>query len=310
MEASHRAWGMALGLRGTGSSAETLEVVRRILAGRKPLRTAPIQSWADMVEADEAASARRTPLLSMLGDESHWFYPRTATAFARIIHVASAFATMRTFACMAMNAEILMLDSAASLAATLQSARIQLQSAAIRRSARLAPAWKLAHSVDLVIIETYVLVAQQYAGPILDLRLVIVLITFPFVQAGGEDSKKVPMFSGDRSDFTNWFMIFTAYVAYKLVAAAPLAAGTRPRPPDPPPPLTGRVDPEPPRAPAPITDPNDASVIANQALIDAANQRRLAWLDTPVLVRNQSVIDAATAAIERERFVTEQATYN
>ena len=105
-------------------------------------------------------------------------------------------------------------------------------------------------------------------------------------------------------------LIFTAYVAYKLVAAAPLAAGTRPRPPDPPPPLTGRVDPEPPRAPAPITDPNDASVIANQALIDAANQRRLAWLDTPVLVRNQSVIDAATAAIERERFVTEQATYN
>jgi transposase InsO family protein len=300
IEASHCACGMALGLRGTGSSAETLEMIRRILAGRKSLRTAPIQSWADMVEADEAASARRTPLFSTLEDESHWFYPRTAMAFARIVHVTSAFAAVRTFAFtarLAMNAEALMLNSATSLATTLQSARIQLQSAAICRSARLAHAWELTHVIDSAIIEIYVLIARRYAGPLL--KLLIVLIAFPFVQAGGEDSKKVPMFSGDRSDFTNWFMIFTAYVAYKLVAAAPLAAGTRPRPPDPPLPLTGRADPEPPRAPAPIADPNDASVIVNQTLIDAANQRRLAWLDTPVIVRNQSVIDAATAAIEK-----------
>jgi hypothetical protein len=55
-------------------------------------------------------------------------------ACARIVHVASAFAAMRTFAFtarLAMNAETLMLNSATSLTTTLQSARIQLQGAAI-----------------------------------------------------------------------------------------------------------------------------------------------------------------------------------
>ena len=43
------------------------------------------------------------------------------------------------------------------------------------------------------------------------------------VRTAGDESRRVPTFSGERIDFTAWFMLFSAYVAYKLVSAAPLA---------------------------------------------------------------------------------------
>ena len=58
-------------------------------------------------------------------------------------------------------------------------------------------------------------------------------------------SKGPPMFSGERGDFIAWFMIFTAYVSFKLTRAASIAEGTRPRPANPPAAVMGRAQPEP-----------------------------------------------------------------
>jgi hypothetical protein len=63
------------------------------------------------------------------------------------------------------------------------------------------------------------------------------------VRTAGDESKRVPSFSGERVDFTAWFMLFSAYVAYKLVSAAPLVAGRRPKPPAAPAAIKGRLCP-------------------------------------------------------------------
>jgi hypothetical protein len=83
-----------------------------------------------------------------------------------------------------------------------------------------------------------------------------------------------PSFSGERIDFTAWFMLFSAYVAYKLVSAASLVAGTRPKPPAAPSPNMGRAAPEPPAPPAPVLTADGSTV--NEAEIDATNAARLA----------------------------------
>ena len=135
-----------------------------------------------------------------------------------------------------------------------------------------------------------------------DLRFVllaVVLVTLPL--AGATDDKKGPPgFSGERADFLAWFMAFSAYVAYKLVNAAPVLEGTLPRPPDPPAALNGRLDANgapmmhPPAPPAPVDDGHGG--VANQAAIDAAEAALAAYNAAPVGVINQSVIDAALEA--------------
>jgi hypothetical protein len=43
------------------------------------------------------------------------------------------------------------------------------------------------------------------------------LALLPFASSAGDESKRVPSFSGERIDFTAWFMLFSAYVAYKII---------------------------------------------------------------------------------------------
>jgi hypothetical protein len=115
-------------------------------------------------------------------------------------------------------------------------------------------------------------------------------------------SKGPPMFSGERGDFIAWFMIFTAYVSFKLTRAASIAEGTRPRPANPPAAIMGRAQPEPlpiagrgprpPAIPAPVRD--SAGTVTNQVEIDAATALLAAWAALPA-VANQAAIDAWAA---------------
>jgi hypothetical protein len=47
--------------------------------------------------------------------------------------------------------------------------------------------------------------------------LLWILAMLSLVSSAGDEGKRVPTFSGERIDFTAWFMLFSAYVAYKLV---------------------------------------------------------------------------------------------
>ena len=115
-------------------------------------------------------------------------------------------------------------------------------------------------------------------------------------------SKGPPMFSGERGDFIAWFMIFTAYVSFKLTRAASIAEGTRPRPANPPAAIMGRAQPEPltiagrgPRPPAiPVPVRDSAGTVTNQVEIDAATALLAAWAALPA-VANQAAIDAWAA---------------
>ena len=113
-------------------------------------------------------------------------------------------------------------------------------------------------------------------------------------------SKGPPSFSGERADFISWFMVFTAYVSFKLTRAAAIAEGTRPRPPNPPVAVMARAQPEPlpiagrsatapPASPSPVLDSSGA--ITNQPEIDAASALLAAWHALPA-VANQAAIDA------------------
>ena len=74
------------------------------------------------------------------------------------------------------------------------------------------------------------------------------------------------MFSGQRADFLKWYMLFSGYVAYKLVKAAPLLSG-RVRPAAAPAPVRGRLTPRPLAPPAP-TYAADGTTVTNQVLIN------------------------------------------
>ena len=117
------------------------------------------------------------------------------------------------------------------------------------------------------------------------------------IRGGGSSSdddghKGPPRFSGDKDAFIAWFMAFSGYVAYKLVAAAPILDGTRARPPAPPPALMARASTRPPDPPAPVA--NADGTVANQADIDAATTAIAAWDALPMnVVSNQAAIDAA-----------------
>ena len=158
------------------------------------------------------------------------------------------------------------------LAATgrLRRARDHLIRTACFLSGRLAPAWYARQVVwrtfDTLLVAAYKRLCTSRL--VMHLRPFWVLALLPLVHTAGDESKRVPSFSGERIDFTAWFMLFSAYVAYKLVAAAPIVAGRRPKPPAAPAAIQGRLAPEPPAPPAP-TKASDGTV-SNQAEIDAA----------------------------------------
>ena len=137
-------------------------------------------------------------------------------------------------------------------------------------------------------------------GPLTGVWSPIVAGMPPVATHSDYKSKGPPSFSGERADFISWFMVFTAYVSFKLTRAAAIAEGTRPRPPNPPAAVMARAQPEPlpiagrsatapPAPPLPVVDSSGA--ITNQPDIDAASALLAAWHALPA-VANQAAIDA------------------
>ena len=255
---------------------------------RRALRLLTAPTWLErLVQTHDT-------VVMMLSDSdpSEPYIRRAAAVYAHIVSTVSAAITARALRLISRviwRAEGVTLTVGLATACWFRRARDRLVETACILSGRLAPAW---HVFDSLLVAVY-----MRSSRVVHLRPFWVLALLPLVHTAGDENKRVPSFSGERIDFTAWFMLFSAYVAYKLVSAAPLVAGKRPKPPAAPAALRGRLAPEPPAPPAP-TKASDGTV-TNQAEIDAANAARLAWMNTPAVVLNEAEIKAANEALEK-----------
>ena len=173
------------------------------------------------------------------GDPSESYIRRAIAVYAHIVSAVSAVTTARALRLISWaiwRAEGATLAIGLATACWLRRAHDRLIEAACILSGRLAPAW---HVFDFLLVAAY-----MRSSKVAHLRSFWVLALLPLVRTAGDENKRVPTFSGERIDFTAWFMLFSAYVAYKLVSAAPIVAGNRPKPPAAPAPLIGRPAPE------------------------------------------------------------------
>jgi hypothetical protein len=230
------------------------------------------------------------------GDPSVPRLRQIATVYARVALIVLTTITARAYRLgsrVIKRIEVLTLNVGLAIAARLLRSRGSLVAHACFLSGRSGIAWC---AFDSLLVATYL---RLYPPMVLmRMRPFWILALLPLVSSAGDESKRVPSFSGERIDFTAWFMLFSAYVAYKLVPAASLVAGTRLKPPAAPSPTMGRVAPEPPAPPAPILAA-DGSTVTNQAEIDAANAARLAWMNTAQVVLNAAEIKEANDACEK-----------
>ena len=230
------------------------------------------------------------------GDPSEPYVRRVTAVYTHVVSTVAAaiFArAIRLASWVIRRTQGAMLTTGLTIAGELRRIRDYLIKTACFLSGRLTPAWH----VRQMLVAAYGRLCISKMGTMMRLRPFWVLALLPLVRTAGDESKRVPSFSGERVDFTAWFMLFSAYVAYKLVSAAPLVAGRRPKPPAAPAAIKGRLAPEPPAPPAP-TKASDGTV-SNQVEIDAANAARLAWMNTPTVVLNEAEIKAATEALEK-----------
>ncbi|MBM4098126.1 MAG: DDE-type integrase/transposase/recombinase, partial [Planctomycetes bacterium] len=229
------------------------------------------------------------------GDPSVPRLRQITTVYARVALIVLTTITARAYRLgsrVIKRIEGLTLNVGLAIAARLLRTRGSLVAHACFLSGRSGIAWC---AFDSLLVATYL---RLYPPMVLmRMRPFWILALLPLVSSAGDESKRVPSFSGERIDFTAWFMLFSAYVAYKLVSAASLVAGTRPKPPAAPPPTMGRVAPEPPAPPAPILATDGSTT--NQAEIDAANAARLAWMNTAQVVLNAAEIKEANDACEK-----------
>src|SRR6056297_519445 len=72
------------------------------------------------------------------------------------------------------------------------------------------------------------------------LIVLLLLLIFPVVFGAGSDDAtgKVPVFSGTPTDFHPWFILFSAYVPWKLTEASDILSGQEPKPVVPAPPIS------------------------------------------------------------------------
>ena len=120
------------------------------------------------------------------------------------------------------------------------------------------------------------------------------------ISAGSSDDDKrgPPKFSGEKTTFVGWFMLMSAYIAWKLHASASIFEEMRSPPPSPPAPIFGRMAPRPPDAPAPVLNA-DGITIDNQADIVAAATVMASWIASPLVSVNADAIKKAqNAAID------------
>jgi hypothetical protein len=72
-------------------------------------------------------------------------------------------------------------------------------------------------ALDSLLVATYLRFRSPMAVMMPRMRPLWILAMLPLVSSAGDENKRVPSFSGERIDFTAWFMLFSAYVAYKLL---------------------------------------------------------------------------------------------
>jgi hypothetical protein len=230
------------------------------------------------------------------GDPSLPYPYQVATVYARVAFIVPTIITACAYrfgSRVLKRTEGFTLNVGLAIAVRLLRTRDCLVAHACFLSGRSGVAWR---TFDSLLVATYL---RLYSPMVLmRMRPFWILALLPFASSAGDESKRVPSFSGERIDFTAWFMLFSAYVAYKLVSAAPLVAGTRPKPSAAPSPNVGRAAPEPPKPPAPVLAA-DGSTVTNQADIDAANAARLAWMNLPPVILNAAEIKEANDACEK-----------
>ena len=128
--------------------------------------------------------------------------------------------------------------------------------------------------------------------------MLAVFMMMHVTSAGSSDDEKrgPPKFSGEKTAFVGWFMLMSAYVAWKLHSSASIFEELRHPPPAPPALDFGRVAPRPPNAPAPILNA-DGITIDNQADIVAAATAIAAWTATPIVAINADAVKEAQDAV-------------
>ena len=246
-------------------------------------------------------------IVGVLGGGSRLRAIRLTVAYARVAKLmsfAAAVAISDGVARVSAFTARVLLSAHIAVATRLDLCRTVMISLAIQAAVRRrhTATWEVAVCVEHVLCGLLIHTATSVPRLGRIVPLIAALSALPLTLSGGsgDDRKGPPGFSGERSDFLAWFMAFSAYVAYKLVDAAPVLEGTLPRPPDPPAALHGRLDANgapmvhPPPPPAPVDDGHGG--IANQPAIDAAQAALAAYNAAPVGVINQSVIDAALEA--------------
>src|SRR6056297_407929 len=99
------------------------------------------------------------------------------------------------------------------------------------------------------------------------LIVLLLLLIFPVVFGAGSDDAtgKVPVFSGTPTDFHPWFILFSAYVAWKLTEASDILSGQEPKPVVPAPPIS-----------TPGTPSGDVA-ITNATAVSEAKAALAAW---------------------------------
>ena len=139
------------------------------------------------------------------GDPSEPYIRRATAVYAHIVSAVSAVITARALRLISRaiwRAEGATLAIGLATACWLRRAHDRLVETACVLSGRLAPAW---HVFDSLLVAAYVRSSRM-----VHLRSFWALALLPLVRTAGDESRRVPPFSGERIDFTAGFMLFSA----------------------------------------------------------------------------------------------------
>ena len=147
------------------------------------------------------------------GDPSEPYIRRVTAVYTHVVSTVAAAITARALrldSCVIRRTEGAMLTTGLAITGRIRRARDYLIKTACFLSGRLAPAWH----VRQMLVAAYGRLCISEMGTMMRLQPFWVLALLPLVRTAGDESKRVPSFSGERVDFTAWFMLFSAYVAY------------------------------------------------------------------------------------------------
>ena len=158
----------------------------------------------------------------------------------------------------------------------------------------LAASCRLHHHQSISYMSSTVRCISSMVPPALML-MCAAMLNVTTAGSSDDDKRGPPKFSGEKTTFVGWFMLMSAYIAWKLHASASIFEELRAPPPAPPAPVMGRMAPRPPDAPAPVLEA-DGITIANQADIVAAAWAMASWSASPIEIINADEIKLAQDA--------------